>query len=194
MIEVAAAETGQLAAVLAGGLGPGDRVRIVAQDGTVAMVLAPGDLDSLESTQLLLAKNGALAAIAEGLADLAAGRSQDWLTLRTEFGRPGDEQAGLGASTALVSDRARWDLELLRSPIAELCFDQLDALISSPGGGLPIGLPMAAPFDELRISVTEDYRMVLRSAEHTSGSAEHTSGGAAHASGGVQIAHVDSVA
>ena len=63
-----------------------ERVAITRHGHTAAVLISPDDLAALEETVDLLATPGAIDAIAEGLADLTAGRVADNDVLRTRFG------------------------------------------------------------------------------------------------------------
>src|SRR4051794_6107964 len=65
-----------------------DRVVVTRHGQPVAVIVSPDDLSSLEETLALLMTPGALDAIHEGAADLAAGRTESWESLRVDFGRP----------------------------------------------------------------------------------------------------------
>jgi len=62
-----------------------DRVTITRHGRTAAVLISADDLAALEETVDLLATPGASEAIAEGLADLAAGRVADNATLRARY-------------------------------------------------------------------------------------------------------------
>ncbi len=64
-----------------------DRVVITRHGRPTAILIAPDDLAALEETVDILATPGAPAAIAEGLADLEAGRVADNDALRARFNR-----------------------------------------------------------------------------------------------------------
>ena len=64
-----------------------DRVVITRHGRPTAILIAPDDLAALEETVDILATPGAPAAIAEGLADLKAGRVADNDALRARFNR-----------------------------------------------------------------------------------------------------------
>jgi hypothetical protein len=125
-------------------------IRAVAADGArislhgaglaarVAVIRAD-ELASLEASLAFHATLGAREAADEGIADLAAGRCQPWAELRGDY-RPvtGAEIASRSEladvepevlSSVDLSDRARWDLDLLGAEQADECMDWLDALI-----------------------------------------------------------------
>jgi antitoxin YefM len=163
----------------------GDHTRIGLRSGGVlaGVLLDPAELVAIETTLSLYATVGAREAIVEGLADLAAGRADDWLSLRSDYGRGaaddsatdcGPADAGVadrpaGVPVVSVSHRARWDLELLPPPIAASCFDLLDALATSDGAageGLPgptglSGRSLVAGLRELQV-VLAGFRLVYR--------------------------------
>jgi antitoxin YefM len=62
-----------------------DRVTITRHGRTAAVLISADDLAALEETVDLLATPGASEAIAEGLADLAAGRVADNAALRARY-------------------------------------------------------------------------------------------------------------
>jgi antitoxin YefM len=62
-----------------------DRVTITRHGRTAAILISADDLAALEETVDLLATPGASEAIAEGLADLAAGRVADNAALRARY-------------------------------------------------------------------------------------------------------------
>ena len=62
-----------------------DRVTITRHGRTAAVLISGDDLAALEETVNILATSGASEAIAEGLADLEAGRSADNEKLRARF-------------------------------------------------------------------------------------------------------------
>lgn len=62
-----------------------DRVTITRHGRTAAVLISADDLAALEETVDILATPGATEAIAEGLADLAAGRTADNEALRGRF-------------------------------------------------------------------------------------------------------------
>ena len=62
-----------------------DRVTITRHGRTAAVLISADDLAALEETVNILATPGAAEAIAEGLADLEAGRSADNKKLRARF-------------------------------------------------------------------------------------------------------------
>ena len=62
-----------------------DRVMITRHGRPVAVLISPDDLAALEETIDILTTPGAPEAIAEGLADLAAGRVSDNDALRARF-------------------------------------------------------------------------------------------------------------
>jgi antitoxin YefM len=62
-----------------------DRVTITRHGRTAAVLISADDLAALEETVDLLATPGAAEAIAEGLADLAAGRIADNAGLRARY-------------------------------------------------------------------------------------------------------------
>lgn len=62
-----------------------DRVTITRHGRTAAVLVSADDLAALEETVDILATPGAAAAIAEGLADLEAGRVADNEELRAHF-------------------------------------------------------------------------------------------------------------
>ncbi|HEV2088119.1 MAG TPA: type II toxin-antitoxin system Phd/YefM family antitoxin [Cryptosporangiaceae bacterium] len=62
-----------------------ERVTITRHGRTAAVLISPDDLAALEETVDILATPGATEAIAEGLADLAAGRVADNDALRARF-------------------------------------------------------------------------------------------------------------
>jgi antitoxin YefM len=62
-----------------------DRVTITRHGRTAAILISADDLAALEETVDLLTTPGASEAIAEGLADLAAGRVADNADLRTRY-------------------------------------------------------------------------------------------------------------
>ena len=64
-----------------------DRVVITRHGRPTAILIAPDDLAALEETVDILATPGAPEAIAEGLADLQAGRVADNDALRARFNR-----------------------------------------------------------------------------------------------------------
>ena len=64
-----------------------DRVVITRHGRPTAILIAPDDLAALEETVDILATPGAPEAIAEGLADLEAGRVADIDALRARFNR-----------------------------------------------------------------------------------------------------------
>ncbi|MCW2529638.1 MAG: hypothetical protein JWM76_4498 [Pseudonocardiales bacterium] len=150
--------------LLAGGLASGQRIELTSGSAPVAVVVSTDELAAMENTQQLLATNGALAAVAEGLADLAAGRADNWTQLRTDYGRGDPDNVTDPSSPATVSHRARWDLELLPPPVAQHCFDLLDGLVG--GDSLALGRPLTAGFPELNLAVSDGYRMVLRPVAH----------------------------
>jgi prevent-host-death family protein len=63
-----------------------DRVTITRHGRTAGVLISADDLAALEETVDLLATPGASEAIAEGLADLAAGRVADNAALRARHG------------------------------------------------------------------------------------------------------------
>lgn len=63
-----------------------DRVTITRHGRTAAVLVSADDLAALEETVDILATPGTPAAIAEGLADLAAGRVADTAALRARYG------------------------------------------------------------------------------------------------------------
>lgn len=64
-----------------------DRIVITRHGRPSAVLISPDDLAALEETVDLLTTPGAQEAIAEGLADLAAGRVADNEALRTRYAR-----------------------------------------------------------------------------------------------------------
>jgi antitoxin YefM len=62
-----------------------DRVTITRHGRTAAVLISADDLAALEETVDLLATPGVSEAIAEGLADLAAGRVADNASLRARY-------------------------------------------------------------------------------------------------------------
>jgi antitoxin YefM len=62
-----------------------DRVMITRHGRPAAVLVSPDDLAALEETVDILTMSGAREAIAEGLADLAAGRVADNEALRARF-------------------------------------------------------------------------------------------------------------
>lgn len=64
-----------------------ERVTITRHGHAVAVVLSPEDLESLEETLEILSTPGAVAAIAEGDADLDAGRVVDGPEVLARFRR-----------------------------------------------------------------------------------------------------------
>ena len=62
-----------------------DRVLITRHARPAAVLISPDDLATLEETVDILATPGTPEAIAEGLADLAAGRMADNEALRARF-------------------------------------------------------------------------------------------------------------
>jgi PHD/YefM family antitoxin component YafN of YafNO toxin-antitoxin module len=158
VIQIAADRTGQLADLLAAGLADGP-VEVTLDGAPVAVVLSPGEFGAMQETQQFLATNGALACVAEGLADLAAGRADDWVKLREDYARA-ELDASATSATTLVSHRARWDLDLLPPPVAEHCFALLDS--ASQAGAPFLGRRLTAGFPELNLAVADGYRMVLR--------------------------------
>jgi antitoxin YefM len=62
-----------------------DRVMITRHGRPAAVLISPDDLAALEETVDILTAPGAQEAIAEGLADLAAGRVADNEALRARF-------------------------------------------------------------------------------------------------------------
>ncbi len=62
-----------------------DRVMITRHGRLVAVLVSPDDLAALEETVDILTTSGAPEAIAEGLADLEAGRVADNEALRARF-------------------------------------------------------------------------------------------------------------
>ena len=62
-----------------------DRVTITRHGRAAAVLISGDDLAALEETVNILATSGASEAIAEGLADLKAGRSADNEKLRARF-------------------------------------------------------------------------------------------------------------
>lgn len=62
-----------------------DRVTITRHGRPAAVLVSPDDLAALEETVDILTTSGAREAIAEGLADLAAGRVADNEALRARF-------------------------------------------------------------------------------------------------------------
>lgn len=62
-----------------------DRVTITRHGRAAAVLISPDDLAALEETIDILTTPGALAAIAEGIADADAGRFVDSETIRAKF-------------------------------------------------------------------------------------------------------------
>lgn len=138
------ADTGPLRELLESARG-GDPLTLSLDGAAAAVVLDAQHYATLEATARLLAVPGTREAVAEGVADLAAGRCRDWWAVRTEYGRgepadPGDGGAQprpVGAVELLVSNRTCWDLDLLAPDVAGSCLDALDELAA-------VG-PVAAP-------------------------------------------------
>jgi PHD/YefM family antitoxin component YafN of YafNO toxin-antitoxin module len=73
--------------------GPDTRRTVLSGGAVVGVLLGERDLAALQDTLAVLATVGAREAIAEGLADLAAGRADDWAALRADYGRGEPEHA-----------------------------------------------------------------------------------------------------
>lgn len=63
-----------------------ERLTITRHGRPIAVVLSPADLESLEETIDLLSTPGALAAVREGAAEIAAGQGLSLEEIRAEFG------------------------------------------------------------------------------------------------------------
>jgi hypothetical protein len=146
----------------------GRRVSLPESGSRQAIVLIrAAELAAIEASLAFYATKGAQEATAEGIADLHAGRSQPWLELRTDYGRgTGDAVEDAGADgpaaakstgTVDVSDRARWDLDLLPAAVSSDCLDLLDALLD-PDPDAPAWSRLDGLRTELRADLG-DYEM-----------------------------------
>jgi hypothetical protein len=167
--------------------GPHTRRRLVKGQSPIGVLLGERDLAAVEQTLSVLATVGAREAIAEGLSDLAAGRADKWVALRTDYGRgdPDEPPRSTGEAAVLVSHRARWDLELLPPEAAAGCFDLLDSLAGQGGSTTEsaqladlgeASLPLVAGFEGLEVARISGFRLVVRSEDS-----------------GMQVVHVDAV-
>lgn len=65
-----------------------ERLTITRHGRPIAVVLAPGDLESLEETIEILSTPGAIAAVREGDAEIASGQRVSLDDVKAESGRP----------------------------------------------------------------------------------------------------------
>lgn len=166
------ADTGPLRELLDSVRGALDPV-VLNLDGSAAAVLLDAPrYATLEATARLLAAKGTREAVAEGVADLAAGRCRDWWVVRTEYGRgepadpagDGAPQRPVGALELLVSNRTCWDLDLLAPDIAGGCLDALDELAAVGPAAAPVLL--GAGLEPCQLLPGTGFGLVIRPPDH----------------------------